>query len=60
LDAKIIVEYENGKAIPNQQIINKLEKALGAKLREPKKAAASGGAAAAGSAVKKPAAPKKK
>ncbi|XP_022751583.1 multiprotein-bridging factor 1b isoform X1 [Durio zibethinus] len=29
----IIQEYESGKAIPNQQIIGKLERALGAKLR---------------------------
>ncbi|EPS71833.1 hypothetical protein M569_02928 [Genlisea aurea] len=28
-----IQEYESGKAIPNQQIITKLERALGAKLR---------------------------
>ncbi|KAK8986459.1 hypothetical protein V6N11_010015 [Hibiscus sabdariffa] len=30
---QIIHEYESGKAIPNQQIIGKLERALGAKLR---------------------------
>ncbi|XP_060198297.1 multiprotein-bridging factor 1a-like [Lycium barbarum] len=30
---QIIQEYESGKAIPNQQIISKLERALGAKLR---------------------------
>nr|GME02662.1 multiprotein-bridging factor 1B-like [Ipomoea batatas] len=30
---QIIQEYESGKAIPNQQIIAKLERALGAKLR---------------------------
>ncbi|CAI9773523.1 unnamed protein product [Fraxinus pennsylvanica] len=30
---QIIQEYESGKAIPNQQIISKLEKALGVKLR---------------------------
>ncbi|TYI41967.1 hypothetical protein ES332_A01G064300v1 [Gossypium tomentosum] len=30
---QIIQEYESGKAIPNQQIIGKLERALGAKLR---------------------------
>lgn len=29
----VIVEYENGKAIPNQQILAKMEKALGVKLR---------------------------
>ncbi|KAM0062511.1 putative transcription factor Lambda-DB family [Helianthus debilis subsp. tardiflorus] len=31
---QIIQEYESGKAIPNQQIITKLERALGVKLRE--------------------------
>uniref|UniRef100_A0ACD5VQ94 Uncharacterized protein n=1 Tax=Avena sativa TaxID=4498 RepID=A0ACD5VQ94_AVESA len=30
---QVIQEYESGKAIPNQQIIAKLERALGAKLR---------------------------
>lgn len=30
---QIIQEYESGKAIPNQQIITKLERVLGAKLR---------------------------
>ncbi|MED6219094.1 Multiprotein-bridging factor 1a [Stylosanthes scabra] len=30
---QVIQEYELGKAIPNQQIIGKLERALGAKLR---------------------------
>lgn len=30
---QIIQEYESGKAIPNQQIITKLERALGARLR---------------------------
>ncbi|KAI4363866.1 hypothetical protein MLD38_020032 [Melastoma candidum] len=30
---QIIQEYESGKAIPNQQVIIKLERALGAKLR---------------------------
>ncbi|KAL5074430.1 hypothetical protein RYX36_013414 [Vicia faba] len=29
---QVIQEYESGKAIPNQQIIGKLERALGAKL----------------------------
>ncbi|KAE8691851.1 Multiprotein-bridging factor 1a [Hibiscus syriacus] len=33
---QIIQEYESGKAIPNQQIICKLERALGAKLRRKK------------------------
>ncbi|KAJ8898575.1 hypothetical protein K2173_001472 [Erythroxylum novogranatense] len=30
---QIIQDYESGKAIPNQQIIGKLERALGVKLR---------------------------
>ncbi|KAL2492274.1 Multiprotein-bridging factor 1b [Abeliophyllum distichum] len=30
---QIIQEYESGKAIPNQQIISKLDRALGTKLR---------------------------
>lgn len=30
---QIIQEYESGKAIPNQQILTKLERTLGAKLR---------------------------
>ncbi|CAO2206550.1 unnamed protein product [Urochloa humidicola] len=30
---QVIQEYELGKAIPNQQIIGKLERALGTKLR---------------------------
>ncbi|XP_047971121.1 multiprotein-bridging factor 1b-like [Salvia hispanica] len=30
---QVIQEYESGKAIPNQQIIAKLERALGVKLR---------------------------
>ncbi|EFJ36890.1 hypothetical protein SELMODRAFT_140650 [Selaginella moellendorffii] len=33
---QVIQEYESGKAIPNQQIISKLERALGAKLRNKK------------------------
>ena len=32
----IIQSYENGKAIPNQQVIGKIEKALGCQLREKK------------------------
>ena len=36
MDQKTITEYENGKAIPNPAIINKLERALGAKLRPQK------------------------
>lgn len=34
---QVIQQYESGKAIPNQQIIGKLERALGCKLRERKK-----------------------
>ncbi|WP_159299319.1 helix-turn-helix domain-containing protein, partial [Klebsiella pneumoniae] len=34
---QILQEYESGKAIPNQQIIVKLERALGVKLRGEKK-----------------------
>jgi putative transcription factor len=34
---QVIQEYESGKAIPNQQIIGKLERALGTKLRNAKK-----------------------
>ncbi|QDZ21257.1 multiprotein-bridging factor [Chloropicon primus] len=30
---KIVQEYENGKAIPNNQILGKIERALGVKLR---------------------------
>ncbi|KAK2713447.1 endothelial differentiation-related factor 1 homolog [Artemia franciscana] len=30
---KIVNEYENGKAIPNQQILAKIEKVIGIKLR---------------------------
>ncbi|CAI4228063.1 unnamed protein product [Auanema sp. JU1783] len=30
---QVVSEYENGKAVPNQQILNKLERALGVKLR---------------------------
>ena len=30
---QVIIEYENGKAIPNNQILCKLEKVLGIKLR---------------------------
>jgi putative transcription factor len=30
---QIIQEYESGKAMPNQQILSKLERILGVKLR---------------------------
>ena len=40
----VIGEYESGKAIPNPQIISKLERALGVRLpREKKKKATKGG-----------------
>jgi putative transcription factor len=34
---QVIQEYESGKAIPNNQIITKLERVLGVKLRGGKK-----------------------
>ena len=34
---QVIQQYENGQAIPNPQIINKLQKALGVKLTRPPK-----------------------
>ncbi|RCN45449.1 DNA-binding helix-turn-helix protein [Ancylostoma caninum] len=30
---QVVAEYENGKAVPNQQILQKMERALGVKLR---------------------------
>jgi len=30
---QVVKEYENGKAIPNQQVLGKLERVLGVKLR---------------------------
>ena len=56
---QVVGEYENGKAIPNAQIINKLERELGVKLPRPgkkpadpaKKAAAASGAATRGGLV---------
>ncbi|CAD6194216.1 unnamed protein product [Caenorhabditis auriculariae] len=30
---QVVSEYESGKAVPNQQILNKMERALGVKLR---------------------------
>jgi len=48
---QVVTEYESGKAIPNQQILAKMERALGMKLRgkdkgkplEAKASGASGG-----------------
>ena len=38
LQPQVIAEYENGKAIPNNAVIARIERALGAKLpRAPKK-----------------------
>jgi multiprotein-bridging factor 1 len=31
--SQVITDYESGKALPNQQILSKLERALGVKLR---------------------------
>eukprot|EP00656_Telonema_subtile_P035616 TRINITY_DN3958_c0_g1_i1.p2 TRINITY_DN3958_c0_g1~~TRINITY_DN3958_c0_g1_i1.p2 ORF type:complete len:116 (-),score=40.04 TRINITY_DN3958_c0_g1_i1:221-568(-) len=36
---KVVQEYESGKAVPNQQIISKLSRALGVKLSMPKRSA---------------------
>ncbi|VDN05555.1 unnamed protein product [Thelazia callipaeda] len=30
---QVVAEYENGKAVPNQQVLTKMERALGVKLR---------------------------
>lgn len=30
---KVVQEYENGKAVPNQAVLAKMEKVLGVKLR---------------------------
>jgi putative transcription factor len=40
---QVIAEYESGKAIPNGQIIVKIEKALGCKLPRPGKKPSTGG-----------------
>ena len=50
---QVIAEYENGKAIPNGQIIVKIEKKLGCKLPRPGKKGSGGGGVkkATGSAV---------
>mmetsp|Transcript_9062 Transcript_9062/g.12165 ORF Transcript_9062/g.12165 Transcript_9062/m.12165 type:complete len:178 (+) Transcript_9062:55-588(+) len=48
---QVIAEYESGKAIPNPQIISKMERKLGVKLPRPgKKPAASKKASAGGTA----------
>lgn len=53
IDSKIVNEYEQGKAIPNQAIISKLERALGAKLRPQKAGKGGKGGAKAGGKGKK-------
>lgn len=57
---QVIGEYENGKAIPNGQIIVKIERKLGCKLPRPGKKGGSGGAkkGASGSGGKSAAAKK--
>ena len=49
---QVIAEYENGKAIPNGQIIVKIEKKLGCKLPRPNKKTG-GGSGSSGGATKK-------
>lgn len=57
---QVVGEYESGKAIPNPQIISKLERKLGCKLPRPgkkpaaKKAGAAGGAKAGGVGARGP------
>jgi putative transcription factor len=56
---QVVAEYESGKAIPNPQIITKLERALGCKLPRPGKSTAPPKAGATGTTAaggaKKPA-----
>lgn len=33
----VVNDYESGKAVPNPNIISKMERALGCRLRDPKK-----------------------
>lgn len=53
---QVVAEYESGKAVPNPQIIGKLERKLGVKLPRPGKSKAppkaGGGAAGAGGGAK--------
>ena len=53
---QVVAEYESGKAIPNPQIIGKLERKLGCKLPRPGKSKAPP-KAGAGTATKKGATP---
>lgn len=48
---QVVGEYESGKAIPNPQIISKLERKLGCKLPRPGKKAAAKKTGAAGGAT---------
>jgi len=64
---QVIGEYENGKAIPNGQIISKIERKLGCKLPRPgkksggaTKAAGAAGAAARSAGVTKGGPPKRR
>jgi ribosome-binding protein aMBF1 (putative translation factor) len=55
---QVVGEYESGKAIPNPQIISKLERKLGCKLPRPGKSSVpaaqkAGGATGAAAAAKK-------
>lgn len=52
---QVVAEYESGKAIPNPQIITKLERKLGVKLPRPGKSKAPPKNNAAGGGAKKPA-----
>mmetsp|Transcript_51980 Transcript_51980/g.149841 ORF Transcript_51980/g.149841 Transcript_51980/m.149841 type:complete len:180 (-) Transcript_51980:210-749(-) len=54
---QVVAEYESGKAIPNPQIIGKLERKLGCKLPRPGKSKAPPKAGATGTAAKKGATP---
>lgn len=49
---QVVAEYESGKAIPNPQIISKLEKALGCKLPRPGKSKPPPATTATGTAAK--------
>jgi putative transcription factor len=49
---QVVAEYESGKAIPNAQIISKLERKLGCKLPRPGKSKAPPKAGAAAGAAK--------
>jgi putative transcription factor len=52
---QVVAEYESGKAIPNPQIISKLERALGTKLPRPGKSKPPPKTGTTGTGAKKPA-----